>query len=43
MDIEGRLEAFNLLNAANYDEYVGQLLSPTSHNRCRRSLRGGCR
>jgi hypothetical protein len=28
LDIEGRLEAFNLLNAVNYDEYVGQLLSP---------------
>jgi hypothetical protein len=26
--IEGRLEAFNVLNATNYDEYVGELLSP---------------
>ena len=26
--IEGRLEAFNILNATNYDQYVGQLLSP---------------
>jgi hypothetical protein len=26
--IEGRLEAFNLLNTTNYNEYVGALLSP---------------
>jgi hypothetical protein len=25
---EARLEAFNLLNATNYDQYVGELLSP---------------
>ena len=25
---EGRLEAFNVLNATNYDRYVGELLSP---------------
>jgi outer membrane receptor protein involved in Fe transport len=26
--LEARVEAFNVLNAANYDQYVGQLLSP---------------
>jgi hypothetical protein len=26
--VEGRLEAFNVFNAVNYHEYVGQLLSP---------------
>jgi hypothetical protein len=26
--LEGRLEAFNIFNATNYDQYVGQLLSP---------------
>jgi hypothetical protein len=26
--VEGRVEAFNLLNATNYDRYVGELLSP---------------
>ena len=26
--VEGRLEAFNLFNATNYDQYVGELLSP---------------
>ena len=25
---EGRLEAFNVFNATNYDRYVGELLSP---------------
>jgi hypothetical protein len=26
--IEGRIEAFNVFNATNYDQYVGELLSP---------------
>ena len=28
MVTEGRLEAFNVFNATNYDQYVGELLSP---------------
>jgi outer membrane receptor protein involved in Fe transport len=28
-DIEARVEAYNLLDAVNYDQYVGELLSPS--------------
>jgi hypothetical protein len=27
-DLEARIEAYNLLDAVNYDQYVGELLSP---------------
>ena len=28
MSIDARIETFNVFNTANYDEYVGALLSP---------------